>query len=101
MKTKQKQLKLQDKGINILYNRNVLGSHTPQSLLNTLIWLNNSVQFEHQTLRLLRIFYYKKVKRSHIPAIASSHFKIIDNYLYSEFFMTPQNIYIICFNHLE
>ena len=42
-----------------------------------------------------------KVKRSHIPAIASSHFKIIDNYLYSEFFMTPQNICIICFNHLE
>jgi hypothetical protein len=42
-----------------LYNRNVLGSHTPQSLLNTLIWLNNSVQFEHQTLRLLHIFYYK------------------------------------------
>ena len=43
----QKQLKLQDKGnkptdeeINILYNRNVLGSHTPQPLLNTLIWLN-------------------------------------------------------------
>ena len=47
MKTKQKQLKLQDKGnkpkracpptdeeINILYNRNVLGSHTPQSLLS-------------------------------------------------------------------
>ena len=44
LKTKQKQLKLQDKGnkpkracpptdeeINILYNRNVLGSHTPQS----------------------------------------------------------------------
>ena len=43
--------KLQDKGnkpkracpptdeeINILYNRNVLGSHTPQSLINTLIW---------------------------------------------------------------
>ena len=74
LKTKQKQLKLQDKGnkpkakracpptdeeINILYNRNVLGSHTPQSLLNTLIWLNNSVQFEHQTLRLLYIFYYK------------------------------------------
>jgi hypothetical protein len=42
--------KLQDKGnkpkracpptdeeINILYNRNVLGSHTPQSLLNTLM----------------------------------------------------------------
>ena len=71
MKTKQKQLKLQDKGnkprracpptaeeINILYNRNV---HTPQSLLNTLIWLNNSVQFEHQTLRLrlLHIFHYK------------------------------------------
>ena len=42
-----------------------------------------------------------KGKRSHIPAIASSHFKIIDNYFYSEFFMTPQNIYIICFNHLE
>jgi hypothetical protein len=72
LKTKQKQLKLQDKGnkpkracpptdeeINILYNRNVLGSHTPQSLLNTLIWLNNPVQFEHQTLRLLHIFYYK------------------------------------------
>jgi hypothetical protein len=72
LKTKEKQLKLQDKGntpkrecpptdeeINILYNRNVLGSHTPQSLLNTLIWLNNSVQFEHQTLRLLHIFYYK------------------------------------------
>jgi hypothetical protein len=68
----KKQLKLQDKGdkpkracpptdeeINILYNRNVMGSHTPQSLLNTLIWLNNSVQFEHQTLRLLHIFYYK------------------------------------------
>jgi hypothetical protein len=67
LKTKQKQLKLQNKGnkprracpptdeeINILYNRNVLGSHTPQSLLSTLacIWLNNSVQFEHQTLRL-------------------------------------------------
>jgi hypothetical protein len=56
-----------------------IGSHTPQSLLNTLIWLNNSVQFEHQTLRLLHIFYYKI---SHISAIASSHFKIIDNYLY-------------------
>jgi hypothetical protein len=41
-----------------------------------------------------------KVKGTHIPAIASSHFKIIDN-LYSEFFMTPQHIYIICFNHLE
>jgi hypothetical protein len=64
----RKRLKLQDKGnkpkracpptdeeINILYNRNVLGGHTPQSLLNTLIWLNNSVQFEHQTLRLLHI----------------------------------------------
>jgi NADH:ubiquinone oxidoreductase subunit E len=25
----------------------------------------------------------------------------IDNYLYSEFFLTPQNIYVICFNHLE
>jgi hypothetical protein len=50
LKTKQKKLKLQDKGnkpkrvcppadeeINILYNRNVLGSHTPQSLLNTLM----------------------------------------------------------------
>jgi hypothetical protein len=49
LKIKQKQLKLQDKGnkpkracpptdeeINILYNRNVLGCHTPQSLLNTL-----------------------------------------------------------------
>ena len=71
MKTKQKQLKLQDKGnkprracpptaeeINILYNRNVLGSHTPQSLLNTLVKYN-SVHFEHQTLRLLHIFYYK------------------------------------------
>jgi hypothetical protein len=69
---KTKQLKLQDKEnkpkracpptdeeINILYIRNVLGSHTPQSLLNTLIWLNNSVQFEHQTLKLLHIFYYK------------------------------------------
>jgi hypothetical protein len=33
-----------DEEINILYNRNVLGSHPPQSLLNTLIWLNNSVQ---------------------------------------------------------
>jgi hypothetical protein len=32
-----------------------------------------------------------KVKRSHIPAIALSHFKIIDNYLYAEFFMTPSN----------
>ena len=45
LKTKQKQLKLLDKGntpkracpptdeeINILYNRNVLGNHTPQSL---------------------------------------------------------------------
>ena len=41
------------------------------------------------------------MKITHIPAIASSHFKIIDNFLYSEFFMTPQNIYIICFNHLE
>ena len=50
LKTKEKQLKLQDKGnkpkrecpptdeeINILYNRNVLGSHTPQSLLNKLM----------------------------------------------------------------
>jgi hypothetical protein len=26
-----------DEGINILYNRNVLGSHTPQSLLNTIM----------------------------------------------------------------
>ena len=55
LKAKQKQLKQQGKGnkpkrtcpltdekINILYNKNVLGSHTPQSLLNTL-WLNNSV----------------------------------------------------------
>ena len=46
IKTKQKQLKLQDKGnkpkracpptdeeINILYIRNVLGSHTPHSLI--------------------------------------------------------------------
>ena len=66
LKTKQKQLKLQDNG-----NKpkracpptdeeiNILGSRTPQSLLSTLIWLNNSVQFEHQTLRLLHIFYYK------------------------------------------
>jgi len=50
LKAKQKQLKQQDKGnkpkracpltyeeINILYNRNVPGSHTPQSLLNTLM----------------------------------------------------------------
>ena len=49
LKAKQKQLKQQGKGnnpkracpltdeeINILYNRNVLGSHTPESLLNTL-----------------------------------------------------------------
>jgi hypothetical protein len=36
-----------------------------------------------------------KVKRTHIPAIASNHFKIIENNLYSEFIMTPQNIYII------
>ena len=48
LKAKQKQLKQQGKGnkpkracpltdeeINILYNRNILGSHTPQSLLNT------------------------------------------------------------------
>ena len=77
LKAKQKQLKQQGKGnkpkracpltdeeINILYNRNVLGSHTPQSLLNTL-WLNNSVQFglrgvhEHYNLRLVHVFYYK------------------------------------------
>jgi hypothetical protein len=50
LKAKQGQLKKQGKGnkpkracsltyeeINILYNRNVLGSHTPQSLLNTLM----------------------------------------------------------------
>jgi len=50
LKAKQKQLKQQDKGnkpkracpladeeINILYNRNVLSSHTPQSLLSTLM----------------------------------------------------------------
>jgi hypothetical protein len=49
LKAKQNQLKQQGKGnkpkracpltdekINILYNRNVLGSHTPQFLLNTL-----------------------------------------------------------------
>jgi hypothetical protein len=53
----------------------------------------NKHHSEHQTLRLLHIFYYKI---SHISAIASSHFKIIDNYLYSEFFKTPQNINIIC-----
>ena len=48
LKAKQKQLKQQGKGnnpkracpltdeeINILYNRNILGSHTSQSLLNT------------------------------------------------------------------
>ena len=77
LKAKQKQLKQQDKGnkprracpltdaeINILYNRNVLGSQTPQSLLNTL-WLNNSLQFgligvhEHYNLRLVHAFYYK------------------------------------------
>jgi hypothetical protein len=55
---------LTDEEINILYNRNVLGSHTPQYLLNTL-WLNNSVQFglrgvhEHYNLRLVHVFYYK------------------------------------------
>jgi hypothetical protein len=50
LKAKQGQLKKQGKGnkpkracsltykeINILYNRTVLGSHTPQSLLNTLM----------------------------------------------------------------
>ena len=70
LKTKQKQLKLQDKGnkpkakracpptdeeINILYNRNVLGSHTPQSLLNTLIWLNNSVQIKSNQKVLFKV----------------------------------------------
>ena len=77
LKAKQRQLKqhgkrnkpkracpLTDEEINILYNRNVLGSHTPQSLLYTL-WLNNSAQFglrgvdEHHTLRLVHVFYYK------------------------------------------
>ena len=50
LKTKQRQFKLQDEGnkpkracpptdeeINILYKRNVLGSHTPPSLQNTLM----------------------------------------------------------------
>ena len=67
LKTKQKQLKLQDKG-----NKpkracpptdeeiNILGSRTPQSLLSTLIWLNNSVQpLNIELLRILYIFYYK------------------------------------------
>ena len=76
LKAKQKQLKLQGKGnkprraypltdveIDILYKRNILGSSTPQSLINTL-WLNNSVHFgvrgvhEHHTLRLVHFFYY-------------------------------------------
>jgi hypothetical protein len=76
LKAKQRQLKQQVKGnkprracpltdeeINILYNRNALGSHTPQSLINTL-WLNSSVLFglrgvhEHYTLRLVHVFYY-------------------------------------------
>jgi hypothetical protein len=76
LKAKQKQLKQQGKGnkprracpltdveIDILYKRNILGSSTPQSLINTL-WLNNSVHFgvrgvhEHHTLRLVHLFYY-------------------------------------------
>jgi hypothetical protein len=60
------------------------------------IWLNEG-HFSRTITQLLYIGQgYVKVKRSHIPAMASSHFKIIDNYLYSEFFMTPQHIYIIC-----
>ena len=48
----------------MLYNRNNLGSHTPQSLQDTL-WLNNAVKFglrgvdELHTLRLVHAFYYR------------------------------------------
>ena len=34
---KKRAFPLTDEEINILYNRNVLGSHTPQSLLSTLM----------------------------------------------------------------
>lgn len=71
LKAKQKQLKQQGKGnkprraqpltdeeINLLYQRNVLGDSSPDSLLYT-VWLNNCVHFglrgvnEHYTLRLV------------------------------------------------
>ena len=73
LKAKQKHLNQQGKGnkpkracpltdeeINILYNRNVLGSHTPQYLLRTLsLLLSNTVQFGLRgihTLRLVHIY---------------------------------------------
>jgi hypothetical protein len=60
----------------------------------TLVATDKSYNFVEILYQIVDFF---KMKRSHIPAIASSLFKIIDTYLYSEFFMTPQNIYIICF----
>jgi hypothetical protein len=55
----------------------------------TLVSTDKSYNFTSIT-STYQIVDFFKVKRTHIPAIASSHFKIIDNFLYSEFFMTPQ-----------
>jgi hypothetical protein len=80
LKAKQKQLKQQGKGnkpkracpltdeeTNILYNRNVLGSHTPQSLLNIPVAMIECPYFVRRNFLSTLLMIERKVHGSKSP----------------------------------